>query len=316
MMGSGSRTSRSSGGRLLSGKALFTVTAWGASFVATRIALESFTPTGLVAVRLVVAAAVLAALARITGRPLLPPPAERSICLFLGLVLAAHQLVQAIGLEFTSAINAGWIIGFAPVPIALGARFVLGQRLKAWGWIGVGIAGGGILLIIVSTTPGFAQARTGDLLQLISTLTWALYTLAGAAAVARLGALRVTVPATLAAAALLASAAPWTGVLQAPLSARSVGATLFLGLICSGVGYYLWYRALHEQGAARVGSYLYLEPFVTVAVASALLGERVTLPVIGGGLLVLAGVWAVAHGSRRPEALAEEVAGGSEKDPE
>jgi len=66
------------------------------------------------------------------------------------------------------------------------------------------------------------------------------------------------------------------------------------------VGYFLWYKALDEHGAARVGSYLYLEPFVTVGVAAALIGEPVRLPVVAGGILVLLGVWRVARGTIRP----------------
>jgi drug/metabolite transporter (DMT)-like permease len=275
------------------------VTAWGVSFVATRIALESFTPAGLVAIRHVVATAVLVALARRAGGPLLPASRDLRICVFLGLVLAAHHLVQAVGLRFTSAINAGWIIGFAPVPIALGARFYLKQRLTLPAWLGVAVATGGISLIVASTTPGFAGARTGDALQILSTLTWALYTLVGAGVVARNGALRVTVPATVVGAVLLSAASAGTGILHGALTARGLIAVAFLGLVCSGLGYYLWFRVLNEHGAARTGSYLYLEPFVTVAAASWILREPVTAPVIGGGILVLLGVWAVARGTRR-----------------
>ncbi len=294
---------------LWSGKALFTVTVWGLSFVATRIALESFTPAGLVAIRLVVASAVLLALARRAGRPLLPASRDLRICLFLGLVLAAHQFIQAVGLRYTSAINAGWIIGFAPVPIALGARFCLKQRLALPAWLGVFVATGGISLIVASTTPGFAGARTGDALQILSTLTWALYTLAGSGVVARNGALRVTVPTTIAGAALLSAASAGTGILHGVLAARGVIAAAFLGLVCSGLGYYLWFRALSEHGAARTGSYLYLEPFVTVAAASWILREPVTAPVVAGGILVVLGVWAVARGTGRAGGRAAERGG-------
>jgi drug/metabolite transporter (DMT)-like permease len=282
---------------LWSGKALFVISIWGASFVATRIALESFTPTGLVALRLVAAAAILIPVWLWAGRRVAPTRADWLLCLFLGLVLVAHQLLQALGLQYTSAINAGWIIGFTPVPIALGGLLFLKQRLASAGWLGVVVATGGILLIVVSATPGFAQARTGDGLQVLSTLTWAIYTLAAARVVGRLGALRVSAVAAMVGAVLLAAATPWTGLLHASPTLRTVSAAAFLGLICSGLGYYLWYKALDEHGAARVGSYLYLEPFVTVIVAWLLLSEPITIPVVGGGLLVLAGVWAVARGS-------------------
>jgi len=273
---------------------------WGASFVATRIALESFTPIGLVAVRMVAGTAVLVAAGFVTRRSILPARGDRWIALLLGVILGGHILLQAIGLRYTSAMNAGWIIGFTPIPIALGGWFFLRQRLSPAAWAGLLVATSGVVLIIAATTPGFAEARTGDALQLLSCFTWALYTLAGAGAVARNGALRITVPAMAASAVLLAAFVPWAGILHRPLTAASALATAFLGLVCSGAGFLLWYAALREHGAARAGSYLYLEPFVTVAVSAALLGEPISGSVVAGGVLVLAGVWAVARGSVRP----------------
>lgn len=289
-----------------SGKALLGVTIWGASFVATRLALESFTAFGLVGVRLLLGAAVLLAAGVATGRRLLPPEGDRRLALLLGLVLGLHTLLQALGLEYTSAISTGWIIGFAPVPIALGGWIFLRQRLTGAGWLGVAVATGGVILIISAATPGFEQARTGDLLQLASCGTWALYTLAGAGAVARAGAFRMTLPATGTAALLMTLSFPVTGILHAPLTSPAIVAALFLGLVCSGLGYLLWYAALKECGAAVAGSYLYLEPFVTVAVSFVFLGEPVGPAVIGGGVLVLLGVYAVARGAGRRPAPAGE----------
>lgn len=185
------------------------------------------------------------------------------------------------------------------MPIALGGWIFLGQRMTGAGWLGVAVDTGGVALVVSATTPGFADARTGDLLQLASCGTWALYTLAGAAAVARSGAFRMTLTALGTAAAVMVLLLPLTGVLHAPLTTTAVLATAFLGIVCSGLGYLLWYAALSDCGAAVVGSYLYLEPFVTVAVSSAILGEPVGPAVGGGGMLVLAGVYAVARGTRR-----------------
>lgn len=273
---------------------------WGASFVATRVALESFTPLGLVALRMTAATIVLVAVGAAVNRGVLVKREDLGVCFFLGLVLAAHQLIQAVGLQFTSAINAGWIIGFTPVPLAFGGQLFLRQRLSAGGWLGVAVATAGITLIIVSTTPGFAEARTGDLFQLVSCLTWTAYTLVAAGVVRRNGALRVNGPVTASGAFVLMLAAAGGGFAHGTPGPAAIGALLFLGVVCGGVGYYLWYKALDEHGAARVGSYLYLEPFVTVGVAAALIGEPVRLPVVAGGLLVLLGVWRVARGTVRP----------------
>src|SRR5262245_52270641 len=179
-------------GSVWSGKALFAVVVWGASFVATRIALRTFTPAGLVAARFVSASLLLAAIARWSGRKIVPAPRDRLLCAALGALLGFHLYMQAVGLRFTSAISAGWIIAFSPVPIAIAGLVFLRERLAWTGWCGIGIATAGILSIILSTTPGFAYARTGDALQLASCLTWTIYTIASAGVVSRNGALGVS----------------------------------------------------------------------------------------------------------------------------
>lgn len=297
-----------------SGKALFAVVVWGASFVATRIALETFTPAGLVAARFVSASVLLAAIARWTGRKIVSVPGDRLACVALGALLGFHLYIQAVGLRFTSAISAGWIIAFSPVPIAIAGLVFLRQRLAWSGWWGIGVATAGILSIVLSTTPGFAQARTGDALQLASCLTWTIYTIASAGVVSRNGALGVSAATMGSAAVCLVLAAivsgragdqaqgspvgmgavVLSGFLIAPLTAKSLVALAYLGIVCGAVAFWCWYSAVNEHGAARAGAYLYIEPFVTVLASAALLQEPITAPVVAGGILVLAGVWLVA----------------------
>ena len=77
------------------------------------------------------------------------------------------------------------------------------------------------------------------------------------------------------------------------LSAIGWVSILFLGLLCSGVSYVIWAYALREMESAKVGAYLYFEPFVTVIVAWILLNEDITLLMILSGLIITAGVFLV-----------------------
>ena len=94
--------------------ALVAVAFWGASFVAVRIALQAFTPTGLVTLRLIVGSALLGLLLRLRGGALLPAGSDLPRCIVLGVVLGVHLVIQAVGLQFTTAVNTGWIIGVIP----------------------------------------------------------------------------------------------------------------------------------------------------------------------------------------------------------
>ncbi len=278
----------------VSGAALLAVVLWGASFVATRFVLEVFSPLALVALRLVLGSLVLMIIGRMAGYAVWSIRGGRWVWLVLGVIMAAHLLIQAIGLGYTTAIHTGWIIGFIPVVIALGARVFLGQRLAAGAWLGVAVATGGVLLVTAQQPPDFSRARLGDLLQILSCFTWAAYTLIAIRPIERHGSLPTTaVPMAVAAVVLTVAA----GVQGIPLvghpTAAHVAALAFLGLLCSGLAYLLWFRAVGDIGPARSGSYLYLEPFVTLTVASSLLDEPVTVTAVAGGIVVLLGVWLV-----------------------
>ena len=280
----------------LSGKGLVAIVLWGVSFVLTRFALESFSPFGLVSIRLVIGTLVLLVAIRSRGGSMFPDRADIPICALLGVVLAVHLLIQAFGLQYTTAINTGWIIGFIPITIALGSCLFLRQRIEPAGWCGIVLGAAGVFCVTMSSPPNFEHARFGDMLQIASCLTWTLYTLVGARPVARSGAMRVTAFAMAVAAVVSTLPLAWTGAVATTVTVESLLAVGFLGFLCSGVALYLWFEAMSEHGPPRVGALLYIEPFVTLGAAALLLREPVTVNVLWGGACVLTGVWLVSRG--------------------
>ncbi|MHC4066081.1 MAG: DMT family transporter [Planctomycetota bacterium] len=283
----------------LSLRALLVVVFWGLAFVATRVALTMLTPAGLVATRLMIGCLTMLAVARLLGRSVLPRPADRARCVLLGLILTAHLLIQALGLVRTTATNTGWIIAFTPIAIAIGASLFLRDRMPGRTWIGIALGTAGVLLISLSSGTRFTDAKVGDLLQFVSCITWAAYTLLAVGPVARNGSL----PVTFAAVAVAAVAAVSVGLLgpwaAGPATAEAVVAVAFLGLVCSAIAYWLWYAAVRDVGSTTAGAYLYLEPFVTWFAATMILDERLGGIALTGGVMVLAGVWVVSS-ARRP----------------
>jgi drug/metabolite transporter (DMT)-like permease len=59
------------------------------------------------------------------------------------------------------------------------------------------------------------------------------------------------------------------------------------------VAYIFWYDALKVLPVAQVGTYLYIEPVVTVIISFLLLNEKITLTGVLGGVVILLGVWLV-----------------------
>lgn len=287
---------------LLLAAALFAVSVWGASFVATRVALTAFSPLDLVAVRTCIGAVVVFCLAGASGRRAIPGrEAWRSI-LILGVILALHLLIQAHGLVHTTAIHTGWIIGFIPIVIVLGAALFLGERVSRRTWLGIVVATAGIGLILAQRPPDFAHARLGDLLQLLSCFTWAAYTLIAVRPLALHGSLAMTGGALAVAGVVLAVPAAAAGrLLTAAPSTAAIGAIAFLAVICSGVASVVWFHVLDGLGAQRTGVFLFVEPLATLATARVMLGEPLTVVGLAGGLTVLAGVAIVQRSRKNPK---------------
>jgi drug/metabolite transporter (DMT)-like permease len=262
------------------------------------VALAEVSPVTLIFTRFALGVALLLVISALRGQPLVPPRDAWPSLLVMGFVgVFVHQMIQAHALILTTAVTTGWLIGLTPLWSALLSAFVLKERFGpvkvaglALGFLGAlivitrGHEGGGALLALPQTR--------GDLLILVSTLNWALYTVLGHPAIKRLGPTRATTGALFLGWLMLVPffvyAAGWREYPR--LTAAGWTAVLFLGIACSGLGYLFWYGALEKIEASRVAAFLYLEPLVTLAAAAVILGESVGLTTVAGGLLVLAGV--------------------------
>jgi drug/metabolite transporter (DMT)-like permease len=83
------------------------------------------------------------------------------------------------------------------------------------------------------------------------------------------------------------------------LSLADWGLLLFLGVVGTGVTYGLWTAALTRLSAASVAVFQYGIPFWAVILSVLLLGERVTVPLVVGGVGIIAGI-AVTQRAARP----------------
>jgi drug/metabolite transporter (DMT)-like permease len=94
-------------------------------------------------------------------------------------------------------------------------------------------------------------------------------------------------------------------VLEQPIgrvqpSTEAILSILWLGILGSGVAYLAFFRLIKVWGATRTSLVAYLLPVVGIALG-AIAGEEVTFVMIGGTLLVIAGVALVnsRYGTRR-----------------
>jgi drug/metabolite transporter (DMT)-like permease len=282
------------------------VVLWGVSFVATKAALREVSPVTLIFTRFALGVAVLLLILTLRREPLVPPRNAWPMLAVMGFVgIFLHQMIQVHGLTLTTAVRTGWLIGVTPIWSAVLAAFFLGELFGPRKVVGLFLGTMGALLVItrgeLSSRVLALPATRGDLLVLASTVTWAIYTILGRDTLKRLGSARATAAAMFIGWGMMipffVSTAGWQDFRN--LSSTSVIAIVFLGVGCSGLGYWFWYAALERIDASQVAAFLYLEPLVTLMAAVALLGESVAASTILGGLLVLVGVLIVQTAKSR-----------------
>jgi drug/metabolite transporter (DMT)-like permease len=105
------------------------------------------------------------------------------------------------------------------------------------------------------------------------------------------------------AAALLAIALPLSGAGAPHISAAGLASLVILGVLGTGVAYVLNYQIITSEGATVAATVTYLLPVVAIVLGVVVLGESVTITVLAGIALVLAGVALTRHrtGSRSPQ---------------
>lgn len=281
---------------------LVAVSLWGLAPVATRAAVTHIAPLPLLALRLGVAALVLLPWAIPVFRRLHPGSAGRLMAAgVLGLI--GYNLPVTVGLQWVPASTAGLLLATEPVWLMAIGYVFLGERGGARRWLGSAVALGGVALLMgpgALAGAGGYRALGGAALVLTGTLSFGAYTVVLRPLSQGYGA----VPAT--AASTVVGAFPYlafAGTLSAPRLAQLAppvwGELAFLALGSTVAGMLLWNRAVLAIGSTRVSLLLYFEPAVSVLGAVVLLGERVTVATIAGGLLILAGVAAASAGNQR-----------------
>jgi drug/metabolite transporter (DMT)-like permease len=276
---------------------LLAIIFWGTSFVATKILLDEIKPVTIIILRLVFASILLTVIATVTKRTFSLNLKSHSWIFILALVAVFHLWIQVTGLQFTTASNTGWIIGTAPIFMAILGFVIYKERITLLQISGIILALVGLLLLIGKgeITSISLIKNKGDLLVLGSAFTWGVYSMVNKKISLTYSPLMTILYLFLMMAAIIIPFNLNTTVINSVINLSSTGwiSVLFLGIFCSGIAYVIWAQALRDMESAKVGAFLYFEPLVTVITARFFLQEEITLLMIFSGLLITAGVFIV-----------------------
>jgi len=272
---------------------------WGASFMATTVALQGSGPLMVVAIRLCLGASLLVSVAYATGHGLPPVrgrPAGRIWVFVLAMALCSNVIPFALlswGQQVVASGFAGVCMAAVPLLILpLAHFFVPVERLSLRRLVGFLIGSLGVVVLI---GPG-AFRSTGNEMELLARLACI-----GAACGYAVGSILTRLcPAVdllaLAAAVLLVAATVFTPYalyvegLPDAMPLQSVLALLFLGLLPTGVAQVLLVQVVRDAGPVFMSLLNYQVPVWSVFFGMTILAEPLPPSLLMAMLLILAGM--------------------------
>lgn len=280
-----------------------TMVIWGSSAVFLRTTAIALAPENALALRYLVMLLLVGLGLAVTGQWRADRRDwPRFILTALGMFASSWFSMQ--GFARVAAGLGTVIMMVEPIIIALLAYAALREPLSRRLWLGLAVSIiGAIVLFLPDLSASAAQPvdRLGVAALLCACTGWGVYTIGAKPLLARYSGFTVTAWSLLISAplVLLLASRPYAELLR-ETEASSWLEIGYLALFNTILGSMLWnYGTRHLPGAAA-GSFLYLVPVVAVLAGFLWLGEPITLFLVAGGVIVLAGVAIAQSGSKVP----------------
>jgi O-acetylserine/cysteine efflux transporter len=285
------------------GLAVMVAVIWGLAFVASRIALDEFSPALMTTLRFAIAA--LPCLFVRKPDVSWPILIAISFTLFLGQFLA-----QAYGIAH------GVPVGLSSVIVQSQALFTIAFAAVAFGELptrtqaaGIGVATVGLLMICGTVGYDFSVGAFAVLM--ICPVSFAIGNLLlrrakGAPMFDLFAWLCLTAAVPLFVLTLITDGPQPTWQALSHMSLTGLVCMLGLGGISTSIAYWLWGRLLRDYTAAQVVPFALLVPFVGSAASSLVFGEKFG-PLRLTGMVTVVGGIAIMLLSKRPQAFSKQA---------
>ncbi len=285
---------------------LLTMLIWGANIVSAKIAVSALPPLGFGVLRYLLAGSLLLGLLRRREGSIGLRRADVPAVALAGAVgIGLNQAGFLLGIHLISASLSAIILATTPLLTAAMAALWAREPLSLPAACALGVALCGVIVAVAGGESRVSVSWLGAALTLGAATTLGLGAILAKRPLRAYTALRVTTWLALCGGlTLLPAGLP--ALLATPRSALTlpvVAAIAFTVLGSTVVGQLAWNYAIQRLGAARTAAYTYLQPVVGIAIAAALLGERLhALQVLGGAVVVFGLVLYTlsARAARRP----------------
>jgi drug/metabolite transporter (DMT)-like permease len=269
---------------------------WGVGLPMGKVALAETEAAHMVMLRFGVAALVALPFAVCTAeaRRLFRSPAVIAAGAFYGVAF----LMQFEGLDHVSVTLAALLVGLMPAMVAVCA-FALGEKVSRASWAGVAAATLGAA--VIAGRPGEAGSAFGIGLSLASLVVFLGWLLALKRAPPTRSALAVPAVSVIVAALVIAPIAfAMHGAPRLDLSPAAWGGVVGQGVLSTFLATAAWQYGAARVSSASAGVFINMEPLVGAALGVLAFHDALSLTLVLGGAMILAGSLVVVLGEKEP----------------
>jgi drug/metabolite transporter (DMT)-like permease len=276
------------------GLLLATVLLWSFNFTAIRYGVtHGFEPLPYVALRWAIAGVALTLLVFVRGLPLRFGRRELSILVAATIVgVVANQIAFSYSIRLAKASTVALVFGTLPILISLMSQLAGFEKLRRRHWLATAVSFVGVALVALGASGGLEASAGGILLALVTTTSFAAYSVAIVPVMRHHSPLVVSAVSCLIGAVLLgAVSAPWlAGQAWGEPPAFAWSALLYSALAAIVLGNVFWSTAIRRVGAGRSALYANLQPFLGAVFAVLVLSEGLGALQLVGGLVIASGI--------------------------
>jgi len=275
---------------------------WGGTYSAFKDLGQWLSPGQVVTLRFGLAAVLL-----VCCWPLMPGNAPRGRDLLktvvMGLmVFVAAPRLQVIAAQAGQAGDLSVLVALEPLVVTIGAALFLRETVPARRWLGFLFGMAGVVLLSNVWQPEFRLASLGaNLIFVASFFCESTYSVMGKPLIQRAGFLKVTTLALVSGATInlgLDGRSTWAAAQGLPLQGWME--IVYLAVICTAIGYGVWFAAMKVVPVNVLSVTLFMQPFAGTLIAALVLRETLHLGQLWGGLAIALGLGFGLRQSRAP----------------
>ncbi|HKW69267.1 MAG TPA: DMT family transporter [Candidatus Dormibacteraeota bacterium] len=268
---------------------------WGVSFLLIKLAVQDMSPTVLLLLRSASGFVALAVILMVMGRPLLGPGWR-------------GRLISFAIMAVTNAVIPWVAIAWGEERISSGLASILNSTTTLWtavliywvvpserptlvNYLGVVVGFAGVIVLVYPdiAANGISGNVLGAMAVVLASLSYSVNALYQRRKMRDVSVFEISLG-QLAASTLFAIPIAAPALAQVHVQVTSMAAVLALGAVGTGVAYLLYYFVMNSLGAVRAAGVTFVVPVTAVFWGVVLLHESLSLPIVAGMVVIMAGI--------------------------